>query len=60
MNLFLKCLQMIAVFPAVSVSLFPLLQFKDGFVGYGFTSFSLGVTSLFLFYRSIQKRKNFG
>jgi hypothetical protein len=47
----------IGVLFAFFIIFIAFLQFQDGFTGYGFTSLFLGATSLFLVYRSIQKRR---
>ena len=57
MNLILNISRLVGVIFAIFIILIAFLQFEDGFAGYGITSLILGSSSLFLVYRSIQKRK---
>lgn len=57
MKTILKIFWVIGVFFAAFIIFIAFLQFEDGFTGYGFTSLFLGATSLFLVYRSVQKRR---
>ena len=57
LNLILNGLRIIGIVFAIFIIFIAFLQFQDGYTGYGLTSIFLGATSLFLVYRSIQKRK---
>jgi hypothetical protein len=54
-----KFIQVIAALFAVFIFLIAILQFQDGYVGYGLTSLALGSASLFLVRFLRNRKRNF-